>query len=252
MKLYLFIIICLISISCNEKQKKNFVSIKKQDMIVKGDITNDTIYNDTIYYYNNTYNLIKKEYYKNNKREGASTEYYTNGKPNIITFYSDGLKNGYNSYYDSMGNCFYKDFFYYDLIVGPIIYFEKNGTPKRFFFANLQNETLLYINYLDWHGVKDIYSNCINFSTNIQKNNSAKEVSILLYIINPPKFIFEYSILKTKTKSESDYKKTLSVKSELPFKNIVLPVLPEDEHYVIKADIFDSILNKRTIIYKDL
>ncbi|MDP4265266.1 MAG: hypothetical protein Q8941_22260 [Bacteroidota bacterium] len=254
MKLLFYFPFILIIISCKNISRKHAVTIRKDDAIIKGDIINDTIFNDTILYFDLNNNLTRKSFFKNGKQEGISTDFYPSGNPMIETFYSDGLKNGYNLYYDSLGKCFYKDYYYYNLTVGPITYFNRDGTPKTFFFANLQNETLLHINYNDWHGIKEIVAKCINFIANSQNEDSTQNISLLLYLINPPKLSFEYSILKKERKSEDNFKtiRLINNDTEIPFVNIILPNLTESENYSIGLTVYDSILNKKTVIYKDL
>jgi antitoxin component YwqK of YwqJK toxin-antitoxin module len=253
MKHLLILVIFSVVISCNEKSKNNVVTIQKDDMIIKGSIVNDSIFNDTILYYNLKDNLLSKKFFKNGSQEGISIEYYLNGKPMIIASYNDGLKNGYNSYFDSSkGICFYKDFYYYGLPVGPIMHFDSTGGPKKFFFINLQNETLLTIDYRSWKGIDKIYENCINFTSNIQKIDSSRQFRILLYLINPPNFSFKYSILKKKRKSGNDFVEVKKINNNMPFENISLPELASEEQYSIGLNVFDSLLNKETVIYKDL
>ncbi len=161
-KLFLsFVLVVLFG--CKETPVKRIVTIKKGMTLIKGDINNG-VYNDTILYYNLANDLIQKSYFDHGKQEGISFGYYRNGKLLSTTNYSDGLKNGYNSYFvNSSGKCFYRDFYYYGLPVGPIVYFDKDDNPKRYFFINLQNETLLDINYREWQGVRDIYTKCYKY-----------------------------------------------------------------------------------------
>jgi antitoxin component YwqK of YwqJK toxin-antitoxin module len=248
---YCLLFVTFLLFSCSDKTRNHIVTIKKGNEIIKGNIINDTLFNDTIWYYDLNDNLLRKRVFKDGKENGLSIEYYLNKKPMITTLYSNGLKNGYNTYYDSGGKYFYKDFYYYDLTVGPAIFFDTNENPKRFYFMNLQNETLLDINYQDWHGIKDVHSKCINFISNVQKRDSTKEISLLLYLINPPKFSFNYTVLKKKKKNENDFVEVKKIESKLPFINISLPILPNDENYTIGLNVYDSILNKETVIYDD-
>lgn len=253
MRLILLIIYSLfiLTLSCKNENVRKFRTIKKEDVVIKGFMINDTIFDDTIYYYNYNNTLIAKDYYKNGKQEGLSIDYYQNENARTITTYSDGLKNGFTFYYDSLGKCFYKNYYYYNLVVGPVIYFDKNEYPKRFFFVSLENETLMDIDYRAWHGIKNIVSKCINFKANTQRSDSTKQLTLLLYLFNPTKFSFEYSIVKKKKNSEDDFTKIFDIKESLPFVNIVLPILPDDEQYSVGLSVYDSILNKKTIIYKD-
>jgi hypothetical protein len=232
--------------------KKNNVTIKKGDVIIKGDIINDTLFNDTIKYYDLNNELTGVKFFKNGKEEGRSIDFYSHDRPMIITSYSNGIKNGYNEYFDTSGKRIYRDFYYYDLIVGPIIYYDKLERPKRYFFSNLQNETLLHIDYEKWNGIKDVISDCINFTSNTIRGDTTKETNLLLYLISPPRLSFAYSIFKKKKVSDAGFIEIKQVKSDQPFIQITLPNLPQDEHYAVGLNVYDSILNKQTIVYKDL
>jgi hypothetical protein len=240
-----------ILVGCSHSPTTHIATIKNGTDIIEGDITG-TEYNDTIRYYNLAHTLIRKSYFNHGIQEGLSSAYYANGSLLSTTYFSDGLKNGYNSYFDSSGICYYRDFYYYGLPVGPIVHFDKSGNPKRYFFISLQNETLLDIDYRDWHGVKDIYDKCINFISQPRRVDTTQELSILLYLITVPRFSFNYSILKKKKTSQLDFIVTLQVKSRMPFVQLTFPILPTDEQYTVGLEIYDSVLNKKTTVYKDL
>lgn len=250
MKIYILLIFVII-FSCNEIKKQNLVTIRKLDTIIIGNIIGDTLFNDTIKYYNLDDKLVSYKIFKNGRQEGLSTDFYPNGNPHYITSYTNGIKNGYSFYFDSSGNLMYKDYYYYGLIAGPIIFFNK-GEPKRYFFSNLQNEDLISINYEEWKGVKEVFMNCINFTKNFQKRDSTRELSLFLYLINPPKFTFKYTIFKKKKNDETGFTEVETISTALPFAQISLPMLPKDDHYVIGLNVYDSIIGKQTKIYKDL
>jgi hypothetical protein len=242
--------ICLFC-SCNKK-KQNIVTIEKDNLIMKGDIINDTIFNDTILYYNLSNTLMESKFFKDGVLNGNDIRYDSNGKVFQTTAYSYGVKNGFNTYYNPSGKMFYRDFYYYNLTVGPVEFFDTSGNIKRFFFANLQNETLMDIDYKNWKGIKEIYNSCINFTSNIAKEDSIDKVSIFLYLINPPKFSFKYSIFKEKKPSDTDITEVRKIQTDSSFTTVLLPVLPDSERYCVGVDIYDSIIGKRTIIYNDL
>jgi hypothetical protein len=251
MKVYIIILMLLI-VSCNNDTKKNIFSIRKNNMVLKGYVINDSIFNDTVYYYNFSGKLLRKDKFSNGKLNGVSIDYHFNGKPRMVSYYSNGLKNGTNSYFDTAGICYYKDYYYYDLPVGPIIYFNKDGSPKSYFFINIQNETLFNINYKNWDGINKVDMKCINFTANSQRVDSTHKIFLLLYLLNPPKFSFEYTIVKKKRNSENGFVKLFMITNDFPFKNLILPELLNDENYAIQLNIYDSLLNKRNVIFKDI
>jgi hypothetical protein len=220
------------------------------DTIVKGEISGDTNFNGPISYYDLNSQLLKMSYFKNGKQEGKSILYDDNGTPRAVTSFSDGLQNGDNLYFDSSGRNYYKDFYYYNIPVGPVIYLDNTGIPKRFFFISLQNETLMDIDYRNWKGVRSIYSSCINFSS-IRKDEG--QISVFLYLINPPRFSFRYAIVKKKvTEKEDSFTEVKHISSGLPFVQFLLPVLVPGEQYAVSVRVYDSLLSRETIGYKDV
>lgn len=242
----------VLCIACKNNSRKKIVTVNKDGLTVKGYIVNDSIFDDTVYYYDAREQLVRKEYFQSGKLEGHSIEFYANGKMRSLFSYTSSIRNGVNGYYDSSGRIVYRDFYYYGVPVGPITLFDEKESPKRFFFINFQNETLMDIDYRNWLGVSTIYGNCINYTYGMQRRDTTREVSLFLYLINPPKFKFEYSIFKKKSRSEKDFRKVKDISSDYPFIDLALPMLPLDEQYVIGLNIYDSILKKETVIYKDV
>lgn len=238
-------------IACNGINSKHIVTIKRGDTIIRGNIIG-SVFNDTILYYNLADDLIRQSFFKDGKEEGMSIDFYPNGFRKNITNFSNGLKNGYHFSYDSSGKCHYRDFYYYDLPVGPVEYFNKDGSPKRYFFVSFENQTLLDIRYNEWNGAQDIVTQSIRCNSDFGKIDTTRAISVILYLMSPPKLSFDYSILIKKKDSEINVKDAQMIKSDLPFINFALPILPDDEKYVIGLNIYDSLLSKKTVIYKEL
>jgi len=238
--------------SCKDKKDKYYTVRQVGDLTIRGKFINDSVYDDTVKYYDLNDSLIAKSFFKDGKKEGLSTNYFPNGNIKATTYFKYGLTNGFHKVFDSSsGNLYYTDYYYYGLDVGPAIYYNENKSPDIFYFINLQNETLLTIDYNDWGGIKDVYKSCINFTTS--KVDRRREIDLLLYLINPPKFFFKYSIIKKKKKAKDDFIETQSVtpNGDIPFIVKALPFLPDDENYCIGLNIYDSVLDKETTIYKD-
>lgn len=247
-----FLIQVLLMFAACKNPNKQYQTIIKDGVIIKGKAINDSIFNDTVFYYNRNNNLIQKDYFRNGRIDGESIHYFTNGKPMKIATYKDGLKNGYNSYYDSLGKCYYQDFYFYDLVVGPISYYDKQENPLRFFFVNLENKTLLDIDYRKWVGIEKVVPNVINYSYDKQRKDSTDEISLLLYLIKPPKLALDYSLLKINRQLETEIPIISKIENDLPFSNLTLPVLSDSFYYSIRVSIYDSILKKQTIIKKEV
>lgn len=250
-RVYLFIF-CTVIISCKNRPARIMTTLEKDGLTIKGYTIRDSIFDDTVYYFSDKNVLIRKDLFKEGKINGTSVDYSDDGKPKRISYYENGLLNGYNTYYDSSGKCYYKDFYYHNLIVGPIVYYTNDEGPKRFFFVNLQNETLLDIDYKKWNGIHEIVPKCINYVYNIQRRDSTNEYSLLLYIMNPPKLSFSYKILKIRKNDNSSFAILEKFESDMPFSNITLPNLTDSFYYAIQLSVYDSILAKKTIINKEI
>lgn len=207
---------------------------------------------DTIYSYDESRKLSSKEVFRDSLLNGVSTYYYPNEIPKISSSYSFGHKNGLNIYFDTTGKKLYSDYYYFDLTVGPVIYYDTNGSPQRFFFANLQNETLFYIYYDNWKGIASIHDKIINYVTNSIEEDGKNEIQILMYLPKPPRFNFEYSLFKWNKMLPREYKLVTKLTNQLPFISFRVPILPNQEEYAIGLNVYDSILKKQTLIYKDL
>lgn len=247
----LILIFSFLLFACNKNSRKKF---EKQinGYLVKGYVINNTIYDDTLYYYDSEGLLARKDFFREGKLNGPSIDFFSNGRPSMIINYSEGLKNGDNSYFDTSGKCYYKDFYYYDLVTGPIIYFDTSQNPKSYYFANLQNETIFTIDYKNWKGIESVVEKCINYTVNEQVRDSVNENQILLYLIRPPKLMFDYELYKKNKIHKDEIKINVDIKTNLPFINLTLPEPKENEYYTVKLSIYDSILRKKTIIYKDI
>ena len=242
-------VLILVFLSCSQRSGKTNITKHQDGLILKGYAV-DSIFDDTVFYYNNENQLVKQEKLSKGEKDGISVEYYPNGTPISVSYYSDGLKNGYTSYYNSSGKPRYQDFHYYGLVVGPILYFDSLGAPKRYFFASLENQTLIHIDYKSWSGITSILTKCINFTSNIQLWDTVQKVNLLLYLPQPPKLAFEYSIVKKKDLVENKFDHVLAVKHDKPFKILTLPALSKDESYFVQLDVYDSIFKKETVVIK--
>jgi len=205
-----------------------------------------------VYYYNSTGQLFRKEFYANGKLNDVSEEFYQNGKVKMKTMYSNGLKNGINRYFDSLGKQVYSDYFYYNLPVGPVVYYDSNEIASRFFFISFENRTLLDINYSTWKGVNEFVLNFINYTYEIQKTDSVLQAALFLYLIQPPKFSTKYSLFKRSKRNSDDQILVTNLSSEYPFNTYTLPILEDDYYYSIQLDIYDSIIGKRSIIKREV
>lgn len=248
----LLLLFFIAAVSCKNNIDRKLRIIEKDGLTIKGYAIRDTIFDDTVYYYNSEDKLMRKELYANGKLNGFSEEFYNNGNIKSQTAYSNGLKNGANNYYNYFGKRIYSDNYYHDLAVGPVVYYDTSGMAKRFYFISFDNKTLLDIDYTVWKGVSDFVPKLVNYTYEIQQVDSVQQANIFLYIIKPPRFLTKYSLYKRNKKKDSDQTFIANLSSQQPFIDYSLPVLNEDYYYVLQLDIYDSIINKRSIINREV
>lgn len=239
-------------IACVNKNNRTFTESNVDGFIVKGYKINDSLYDDTVCFYTSTGSLVRKEYYENGKLNGGSCTFYLNGVLKSETNFNNGRKLGVNNYFDSLGKKIYSDYYYYDIPVGPITYYNPDGTPKRFFFASMDNQTLMDFEYSSWTGVEKIARSLIYYTKEYEIADSIRDLSIFLYIIKPPKISTEYKIVRKNKKNTTDNLDVLKAESIYHFKIFSLPELSPDYFYSMQVTVYDSILNKKTVIRKEM
>lgn len=179
-------------------------------------------------------------------------EYYDNGRLRAIAPLTNGLRNGVGRVFDTAGICVYTDCYYYDLAVGPTTYYNSGGELRGYYFLNLQRELLMKIDYTNWKGIEEVVGRSIRFTTDTINDDSEDHISLLLYLMDPPKISFNYSIYKKKTDIDTGYIEIQKFERGLPFVQAHFPLLPKDEHYWIGLHLHDSILNRKAVVYKEL
>lgn len=257
MKIYLIAKIVMLAfllplIGCKDKNKRYKV-IEEDGITIKGYLINDSIFDDTMSYFNSAGVLLSKKLYKNGLLNGISKEFYPNGLLKSQTNYSNGLKNGSNLYYDLSGKCLYSDLFYYERPVGPITYFDSIGQPKRFFFITFDNRTLFDIDYLLWKGIdNELILNLVNYSYEYQQEDSVRKSSLFLYKISPPRFFTKYSLYKRLKSDNNQQSLIYDFSKPEVFEEISLPILDDKYYYSIRLNIYDSILKKELVINREV
>lgn len=190
----------LVLFSCQRKGEKTLLI--NDNIKAVGIIGVDSSYEGMIKFYDiNSNRLLYSSNYKNNILDGEQATYYTNGKPKTIQEYSNGEINGYTSFFDSTGSIFSKQYTYYGIKAGHHINFYRN-TPKEYGFYSLENELLFYINYdsLKTQKITELEESYFFYNARSFSHLSESEVNrkkeFFLYLLNPPKFKFEYSIVQ--------------------------------------------------------
>jgi hypothetical protein len=253
MRVLFYCILIVIFYSCSDKPNRlSYKEIEKDGYIIKGNVIDDSVFNDTMRYYDRNNILISKKVFVNGTQSGVSFDYYPNGYVWIASNYSINTKNGKYLVFDSTGKLQFESYYYFDLGVGPVIYY-KNNDPERYFFISLDDRDLLRIDYSDWRGISGIFDQLVNFSVNETRRDTVNELSVFLYLINPPKLSVVYSVDKANRIDDSKKAFVRSINSDGMFIRFSLPKLSDQaEKYVFKLEVFDSILNKKSIIYRDI
>ena len=222
--------------------------LKSGDTLIIGNVTDSSRNGKLMYWINDT--LVGMEFYDNNELNGVSEFYYPNGKLKMHSEYKGGILNGLKQYYYPNGVLKYSDYHYEGLLVGPITFYDSLGYPEKYYFTSLDNVDLLKIDFKKWIGVESIARDLFLYSLNTEYYDSIRRYKVFIYLPSPPKLRLEYGIYIKDPKSKEQYKKQMSVKGGSPFMN--LPVSKDIiDNGAVGVLIYDSILKKETIIFKD-
>jgi hypothetical protein len=243
-------VLAIMFFSCRNRPK--LLTVERNGLTTTGLVINDSLFNDTVYTFDTKKRLVKKELFSFGKPNGLSVDYFTNGHLRTMSNYSNGLKHGSNYYFDTLGNVIYSDNYFYGLSVGPVVYYNNKGDESKCFFISLDNKTLLYVDYREWEGVSEIVPKLINYTYEHQKTDTVENMSLFLYLIKIPKLSLEYSIYKKSNSNSTDEIVFTKLTSDNPFIDLSLPVLNDSFYYSVQLKVYDSILNKSSIINKEI
>ena len=175
-------------------------------------------------------------------------------------FKDHGKNVGYNYYFDSLGSLKVKDYYYYDLKVGPTIRYNGSDPISYNFYAFDNNLTYgLYYDSLKDHILVDLGTNffhIIKYDTAdyYEGNKNSTGLDYCIYLLNPPKYNFNYSLVLT----DSGYKNVKvidSLKSKFPFRFFSIPTQRPDQNYfyAIRLLVSDSLTTKNEyLMFKKL
>lgn len=218
------------------------------DTLIIGNVS-DSFRNGKLQYWIND-TLAGYEYYENNELNGISVFYHPNGKVKMLAEYKNGFLNGLKKYFYPNGVLKYSDYHYEGLLVGPIAFYDSLGEPEKYYFTSLDNMDLIQIDYKKWTGVDSLATQLFLYSLNKEYYDNLKRWKMFIYLPSPPKLRLDYGLYLKDLKNNGQYKKLVTLKSSLPFMN--LPVSKQIiDSGTIGIRIYDSILNKESIIFKD-
>lgn len=199
-KIVMISMVAIFLISCDGDKKQ---SIKIGDELAEGFITKDTVFDGLIKFYDiNSHKLKRQCVYSNGVENGEQINYYKNGKIADKIFYENGKLNGFATVFDSSGNILNKDFFYYDIKVGPSIDFSNNRVSKYWFYS-LDGNLLFYLDYdsrLHSKRITDVQPDYFfykikDYSELTESGFSSDQEQYFIYTPNPPDYNFRYSMV---------------------------------------------------------
>lgn len=192
---YLLILLAVYSCSDSDSPRRIIVD----GSIAEGDISKDSVYNGMINFYDSsTGKLTQSVNYVNGIASGVRRDYYPNGKVRLESNYDNDKVNGEILFFDSTGNLVESQNRYYDLRVGPSIQYKAKNVSQYYFYS-FDNDELFDINYdsIDGKRIDELNGNSFFFwhVSPFHTSESDKELTdIFLYLPNPPKLNFLYSI----------------------------------------------------------
>lgn len=195
---FLVFILLFFFVSCSKRNKR----IKLSDSYAEGQISNDTVFNGQIKFYDLRSNhLTEIATYDSGVLNGKRIVYHKNGKIKAIFSFVSGKANGEININDTNGNVIQKQNFYYDLLVGPSIHY-KNNEVKHYYFYSFDNEQLFHIDYdsIDNKPIEEINKGKFIFWHLNQYSTSESDslkTELFIYLPNPPHIRFKYSLCIT-------------------------------------------------------
>ena len=246
----LFVFLC---ISCTNKSKRNIVL---DEYVVEGNINDDTIYNGEIIFRNKTSkNILFTTTYSNGVKNGVNKEYYQNGSLRSISYYDNNKLLGPLYYFDSLGRLLQERFVFYDIPVGGVSRYI-NGKLIDYCFYSLDNEILFKINYdsVKNKSVEILQEGFFFYDTYTKDVKGESLYNYRLYLMRPPRYSFVYSLVQIDTKySVKRVLKKMHSKL-LPWAEVNIPVseLNSQNQLAFRLEVYDSINNTSTLMFKKL
>lgn len=178
--------------ACNQKKVKK---IRLDEFIVEGDIKfigKDTLFADTIKYFNEEGKLVFKSNYVNNKLEGLSLEFYPNGIIKSEASYLSNELHGIAKNYDSMGNLVNSANFFHGLQAGGQMDYI-GQFDSLYTFSSLESYRLYNSEYQnDSTCIEDGHT--LNYSVSPVNENGTMKYQVFVYVVEPPHKKLTYKI----------------------------------------------------------
>lgn len=245
----------IIVLSCGSD---NIKRILIEGELVEGNIKTekDTIYQGKISFYDSTGTyLLREVWYVNDTTHGNAIEYYPNG--NVQAKYTNfwGRKKGFEELFDSTGSLVARQYYYFDFLVGPIIYYEK-GKVIEYRYYSFDNYWLFKLEYDSIKGRKvedwddNFFFENMNYAYDFPDTLIKRH--FFIYVINPPIYNFKYSLCVTD--SSNNVIRTLrEIDPECGWDDFTINENEKKttQFFVFKLDVFENNKKLATIFSKN-
>lgn len=256
MRCLYFVSLYFLFVSCQSGKVRSVVV--GEDVTAEGRIAADTTFDGLIKFFDTKTNqLIEERNYVKGIQSGSDVIYNKNGLISFKSEFANNKQNGYSYRFDSGGNLVEKSYNYYGLNVGGSAKYY-NGSVKEFYFCDLDENSLMYLNYDSLKGRRfgDIQRNLFFFHESNYQPYDSRSVpdswkTYFVYTPSPPKFDFKYSFVTI----DSSFK-VLSVLNEIgndqPWSIVNIDWKPEqsNQRLALRVKIRDSINKKEMTAFR--
>lgn len=235
--------ICISFSACNTKKQPTRLVL--DDLVAVG-FFEDSVFDGLVSFYDKkSGRMVKQCDYDSGVENGLYKQFHPNGQLWIEARYTHGVSNGMNYLYSERGELMSTSYQYYGLPVGPFTEYA-NSKPKWFTFSSLNYESMLDIDYdsLGDRGLLGVTDDMI-FLTALKRQFSSNPL-YRLFLIQPPGFRFEYSLVSVDTLTEVTKRIRVFEQEEIPWVEFELDhnARPANSIYGIQLDAKDSIKGK--------
>ena len=236
----------------NEHEKKRIVfGNYLAEGVIK--IDKDTVFEGPIKFYDRaSKRLSYEENYRNGIAEGLSRSYFPNGKTKIQLNFRDGRELGFVNYFDTTGNLISRNYMYYGIRLGPGLDYS-NGKLLNYSYYDFDHNLLFALNYDSVQGrrIDQLQKGFFYYLGYDVIHDDEFQKSYLLYLINPPKYRFDYSLVLVDERYQA--KKIIQTfGADLVIAKFNTVRNNMESKYALQLKVYDSINDQTNIMVKVL
>lgn len=227
----------LLIFNCACRDKLHFKRQKIGEYWVEANFNENDNIEGVAKYYDTAGHLVTVSHLRDGTREGTTLNYFLNGNVKDSISFADDKQNGFLFHYDASGRLAYLDYAYYDIKVGPQVFYEA-GKPVKYFFVDF-NKTDLFSSEYDSSGrCKRISA----FTANPVISDFAEEgkpvVNISTYLPRPVGFETTYKLGLIDEKRKTNDLATITGNGI--YWDTLLPMPPRGQSYYISSHLYDQ------------